>query len=446
MKFLVQLLIIALLIKCGLARVLLCSSYKEFKEIVMCKKSLPLGYNFLFLHAPLKSMEIGYILFDYPHPRFQWIEGYMCAICSADQELRRYNSDILKSEGRSTPTTSTFNRPYLKIDYETADVEDFDDEQIVFKTCIQIVKSFHFGFCTNQRLKQIVIENADEDVLEESEILDNPSSERCQLHYDNIIDFCIDPRIQNLSFKLIEIPEETFPDEKVPFTDCLFVNADSRFPNEGIEIQLQDSYEMQHVKNFKLFELNNQICCSLLLESTKETAETVNGIYTTMRKNHFKGIIRKECDCWVYYINSVLDSHYSRRTLVEAKGLDSIVMQLRRRQLKFIKNITNEKSDEIIVQMEDFYPRLFRFIVECQDSWSDVELFRKYSKETLKRIGRIYFELKDLFQFKYSLESRYIEGDINHPMFFYYILGCKLCSAFYQRIYCPIKNMEKALG
>ena len=237
MKFLVQLLIIALLIKCGLARVLLCSSYKEFKEIVMCKKSLPLGYNFLFLHAPLKSMEIGYILFDYPHPRFQWIEGYMCAICSADQELRRYNSDRLRDEGRNRPETIAFNQSYLKINYEAADVMTLDREQVVFKTCIQIIKSFHFETCLNQRIKQIVIENADEDVLEESEILDNPSSERCQLHYDNIIDFCIDPRIQNLSFKLIEIPEETFPDEKVHFTNCLFASADSGFHNEGIEIQ-----------------------------------------------------------------------------------------------------------------------------------------------------------------------------------------------------------------
>ena len=315
-----QLLTITLLIKCGLARVLLCSSYREFKEIVMCKKPLHLGYNFLFLHAPLNG-KISYILFDYPHTRFQWIKGYMCAICSADQKLRRYNSDMLKSKGRSMMTTSTFNRPYLKIDYETADVEDFDDEQIVFKTCIQILKSFHFGFCTN--LKQIVIENADEEVLDESEILDNPSSERCLLHYDNIIEFCSDPRIQNLSFKLTKIPEETFQDKKVLFTDGLFVNADSRFPNERIEIQLQYSNETQHVRNFKLFELNNQVYCSLLLEFTKERAEAVNEIFTTMRKNYFKGIIRKECDCWVYYINSVLDSHYSRRLLVEAKGLDA---------------------------------------------------------------------------------------------------------------------------
>ena len=114
--------------------------------------------------------------------------------------------------------------------------------------------------------------------------------------------------------------------------------------------------------------------------------------------------------------------------------------------MKFIKNITNEKSDEIIVKMEDFYPRLFRFIVECQDAWSDAGLFRKYSKETSKRIGRIYLEVKDLIQFKYSLESLYIKGDINHPMFFYYILGCKLCSAFYQRIYRQMRVMEKALG
>ena len=126
--------------------------------------------------------------------------------------------------------------------------------------------------------------------------------------------------------------------------------------------------------------------------------------------------------------------------------MDSIVLQLGLHQKKFTKNVADEEPDEIIVSMIDFYPHLLCFIVECENGWIDKELFQKYSKETLKRIERIYFEMKDLFQYKYSLESRHIKGDINHPMFFYYILDCKLCSAFYQRIYCPIKNMERALG
>ena len=219
MKLLLRILSIALLFQYRLARIFLISSYEDFEAIAMCKRPFPLGYTFLFLHAPMKEVDILGIFYDYPHARYQWIDGFMSAICSADQELRCFNSTRMRSLNRHPTVASTFNSPYLGINYEIVDMATLDKEQVVFKTCIKIVRTFHFSFCENQRLKQIVIQNADEEVLEGSEPTDNPSSERSEVHFENIIEFCMNPRGQNLSLSLTQIPEESYDVSKIHFTD-----------------------------------------------------------------------------------------------------------------------------------------------------------------------------------------------------------------------------------
>ena len=200
------------------------------------------------------------------------------------------------------------------------------------------------------------------------------------------------------------------------------------------------------LKVFKIFELEDQICWSFVFEWDAQSVQEVNEQYVKRRKRRYKNIFRGNSEQLLYSVSSVLDSYYSRKGLDHVAELDSAIEKLTFRLQESTQEIDYKSSDDIFTNMWLFYPYLFRFIVQFQSAWSDERAYREYSAESLREIENIYSKLKNLFHYKYSLETRHIKGDITHPMFYVYMLGCQLSNAFYERIYRPMRDMGRALG